>query len=170
MSTQQIGTTVGGSPAPDRRKPHVPSFVPLFNPVARRLMRLGVPMGPNALLSVRGRKSGLVRTTPVAMIRTGGRTWIVGTFGDVNWVRNLRASGQGVLTIGRRRQSMRATVLGRAEAEQFFAEVLGPYVRRLPFGRLLLGSVLQARDILEDPHRAAESRPVFELHPGSPPD
>ena len=45
-----------------------------------------------------------------------------------------------------------------------FAEVLGRYVRSLPLGRWLLGSVLGARDILEDPHGAAERYPVFELH------
>jgi deazaflavin-dependent oxidoreductase (nitroreductase family) len=151
------------NPAPTPGKPRVPSFVQLFNPIALRLMRLGVPMGPNALLSVRGRKSGLLRTTPVAKVEVGGRRWIVGTFGDVQWVRNLRASGEGILTVGRRKESMRAVELSREEAELFFAEVLGPYVRRLRLGRWLLGSVLHAAEILEDPHGAAERRPVFEL-------
>ena len=163
MTTQQLDATAVLKPAPNHRKPRVPSFVPIFNPIARRLMRLGVPLGPNALLSVRGRKSGVLRTTPVARIKVDGRTWIVGTFGEVNWVRNLRAEGEGILTVGRRRETMRAVELSRAETETFFAEVLGPYVRRLPLGRWLLGSVLQARDILEDPHAAAERCPVFEL-------
>jgi deazaflavin-dependent oxidoreductase (nitroreductase family) len=163
MSTQQLDATAVTQAAPDHRKTRVPSFVPVFNPIALRLMRLGVPLGPNALLSVRGRKSGVLRTTPVAMIRAGGRTWIVGTFGEVNWVRNLRAAGEGVLAVGRRRRSMQAIELSRGEAETFFAEVLGPSVRRLPLGRWLLGTVLHARDILEDPHGAAERCPVFEL-------
>jgi hypothetical protein len=30
----------------------VPFFVPLFNPIARRLLGAGFPMGPNALLCV----------------------------------------------------------------------------------------------------------------------
>src|ERR1700694_4907373 len=100
----------------------LPGLVPIFNPIARRRMRLGVPLGPNALLSVRGRKSGVLRTTPVARVKVDGRTWIIGTFGDVNWVRNLRAAGEGVLTVGRRRESMRATELSRAESKAFFAE------------------------------------------------
>jgi deazaflavin-dependent oxidoreductase (nitroreductase family) len=137
--------------------------VPLFNPIVGRLMRLGVPLGPNALLSVRGRKTGQLRTTPVAMIRVDGRTWVTGTFGEVNWVRNLRAAGEGTLTVGRRSQPMRAIELSRAETEAFFADVLAPYVQRLPLGRWLLGSVLRARDILDDPHGAAEGTPVFEL-------
>jgi deazaflavin-dependent oxidoreductase (nitroreductase family) len=114
---------------------------------------------------VRGRKTGIVRTTPVAMIKVNGRRWIVGTFGEVNWVRNLRATGEGVLSVGRRKESVRAVELNRGDTESFFAEVLGPYVERMPLGRWLLGSVLSAPDILEDPHGAAERHPVFELHP-----
>jgi deazaflavin-dependent oxidoreductase (nitroreductase family) len=149
----------------DHGKPRVPSFVPIFNPIARRLMRLGVPLGPNALLSVPGRKSGLVRTTPVAMIKVGGRRWIVGTFGEVNWVRNLREAGDGVIAVGRRKESVRAVELDRAETESFFAEILDPYVKRMRLGRWLLGSVLNAKDILEDPQAAAGRVPVFELQP-----
>src|SRR5437660_9382602 len=116
----------------------VPAFVPFFNPIARRLLRLGVPMGPNALLSVRGRKSGLTRTTPVALVEVDGRRFLIGTFGDVNWVRNLRAAGEGVLTVGRRPESVKAVELTHDEAAAFFADVLGPYVRRLRLGRWLI--------------------------------
>lgn len=162
---QQL-TSGGGSKARDSgRRSRVPSFVPVFNPIARRLMRLGVPLGPNALLSVRGRKSGLARTTPVALVEIDGRRWIVGTFGEVNWVRNLRAAGEASVTSGKRAERIRAVELDRAQAAAFFAEELGPYVRRLRLGRWLLGSVLGAGDILDDPSGAAQRRPVFELHP-----
>jgi deazaflavin-dependent oxidoreductase (nitroreductase family) len=137
--------------------------VPIFNPLALRLMRLGVRLGPNALLGVRGRKSGLERTTPVAMIQVDGRRWIIGTFGEVNWVRNLRSAGEGTITVGRRKARVRAFELNRAETEWFFADVVGPYIRGMRLGRLLLGS-LGAREILDDPRAAAEGRPVFELH------
>jgi deazaflavin-dependent oxidoreductase (nitroreductase family) len=162
MSTETRSNTAAKL-AVDPRKPRVPSFVPIFNPISRRLMRLGVPLGPNALLSVRGRKSGLVRTTPVATVKLGGRRWIIGTFGEVNWVRNLREAGEGVISVGRRKETVAAVELDRAETASFFAEVLGPYVRSMRLGRWLLGSVLNGRDILEDPHGAAERYPVFEL-------
>ena len=145
-------------------QPRIPFFVPIFNPIAHRLLRLGALLGPNALLSVRGRRTGQLRTTPVALVEVGGRRWIAGPFGDVNWVRNLRAAGEGTLTIGRRMEQLRAVELNRGEAESFFADVLGPYVRRTPLGRWMLGSVLHARDILDDPHGAAERIPVVELH------
>jgi deazaflavin-dependent oxidoreductase (nitroreductase family) len=153
----------------DQRKPRVPSFVPIFNPIARRLMRLGVPLGPNALLSVRGRKTGLLRTTPVAIVKVNGGRWVIGTFGDTGWARNLRSAGEGTLTVGRRKEAVRATELSRVETERFFADVLGPYVQRLPLGRWLLGSVLGGRDILEDPRGAAERYPVFELQASTAP-
>ena len=50
---------------------HVPSFVPVFSPLALRLIRMGVPLGPNALLTVRGRNSGLMRPNPVAVVARG---------------------------------------------------------------------------------------------------
>jgi deazaflavin-dependent oxidoreductase (nitroreductase family) len=141
----------------------VPSFVPILNTLAQRLLRLGALMGPNALLTVRGRKTGQLRTTPVAQLEVDGRRWIIGVFGDVNWVRNLRAAGEGTLTVGRHEEHLRAVELNQGEAESFFADVLGPYARRTPLARWVLGSVLHARDVLEDPHGAAERVPVFEL-------
>src|SRR5581483_10891623 len=104
-----------------------PAFAPLFNPVAARLLRVGRVMGPNALLTVRGRKSGEPRTTPVAVVDIKGRRWIVGTFGDVNWVRNLRAAREAVITVGSRREAVRATELTPDESARFFAGVLAPY-------------------------------------------
>ncbi len=141
---------------------HVHSFVPIFSPVALRLMRMGVPLGPNALLTVRGRKSGLMRTNPVAVLATGGRRWVIGTFGDVNWVRNLRAAREAVRTTGRRRESVQAVELTQAEVADFFAGVVVPYVGKSAIKRWLLG-LLGASDVLKDPAGAASSRPVFEL-------
>ena len=140
----------------------VPSFVPVFSPLALRLIRLGVPLGPNALLTVRGRKSGLMRTNPVAVVATGGRRWVIGTFGDVNWVRNLRAAGEAVITTGRRQVSVHAVELTQAEAAHFFANVVVGYVGNSAIKRWLL-SLLGAGDVLKDPAGAASSRPVFEL-------
>ena len=35
-----------------------PRLIRLSNPISRGLLRLGMPMGPNTLLTVRGRTSG----------------------------------------------------------------------------------------------------------------
>ncbi len=149
-----------------RSSPRIPGFVGFFDPLARRLLHAGVPLGPNALLTVAGRKTGRPRTTPVALIEIGGRRWLCGTFGETNWVRNLRAAGRATLAVGGRQEEVTATELSRAEAAAFFVEVLDPYVRGLRIGRFLLG-LLGARDILDDPQGAAARRPVFELRPST---
>src|ERR1700674_884363 len=140
-----------------------PGFVSLFNPLARRVLRVGPLMGPNALITVRGRKTGQPRTTPVALVQLDGRQWVIGTFGEVNWVRNLRTAGEATLTVGKREERVRAEELTLVGAPEFFRDRLGPYVRRIPIGRILLG-MLGAREILDDPAAAAAKRPVFELH------
>src|ERR1700686_4187732 len=90
-------------------KTRVPSFVDIFNPLARRMLGVGIPLGPNALITIRGRKSGLDRTTPVALVEIGGKRLVIGTFGETHWVRNLRAAGQATITVGRRREKVRST-------------------------------------------------------------
>lgn len=159
----QIQPVSQGEPASRGGSPRIPFFVPLFNPIARRLLGAGLPLGPNALISVQGRKTGQLRTTPVALVEVDGRRWVVGTFGDVNWVRNLRVAGEGILTFGRRQEAVRAVELTPEEATALFEEVLGPYIRRLPLGGWLIGSLLRAGDILHDPAGAARRHPVFEL-------
>jgi len=141
----------------------VPGFVGFFNPLARRLLGAGVPMGPNALITVRGRKSGLDRTTPVALVEIDGKRWVIGTFGETNWVRNLRAAGRATLTVGRRVEKVKVVELSPESGGAFFKDVLGPFVQRIPLGlgRFMLGSMLGAKDILDDPIGSGATHPVF---------
>src|SRR6266513_1527504 len=139
---------------------HAPSFVRVFNPIARRILNIGPLLGPNALITVQGRKSGLPRTTPVALVEIEGKRWVIGTFGDVNWVRNLRAAGEATLSVGQRREALTAVELTGDARTAFFRDVLGPYVRKLRVGPMLL-AILGAGDILKDPAAAAAKRPVF---------
>lgn len=141
----------------------VPRFVPVFNPIATRLLGRGIPLGPNALLTVRGRKSGAMRTTPVALVDIDGRRWVVGTFGNTNWVRNLREAGEGTISVGKRQSHVSARELTRDEAAAFLSGTLMPYVAKLRIGKLLL-RLLGAGDIVADPRAAAASHPVFELN------
>lgn len=141
-----------------------PGFVRMLDGLVSRLIGGGVPFGPNALLTVRGRKTGEPRTTPVAVVEVDHRRWIQGAFGEVNWVRNLRASGEATLTTGKRHEAVQTTELTKPEAAAFFAGVLGPYIRRLPPpARWILPRILGLTDVLEDPVGAAERHPVFEI-------
>ena len=146
-----------------RTGPRVPAFVPIFNPIAQRLLRLGARLGPNTLLTVRGRRSGEPRTTPVAVVEIDGRRWVIGTFGQVHWVRNLRAAGHARLTVGKRSEELAARELSIEERAAFFRNVITPYVAHLRVVGGLLLALLGAREIVEDPDAAARTRPVFQL-------
>lgn len=164
MPAQQINHP---SSRGDKGPARPPFFVGLFNPIARRMLRGGVPMGPNALLTVRGRTSGLDRSTPVAVVSIGDRRWVLATFGDTNWARNLRAAGKGTVTVNRRADAVAARELSATEAEAFYRDTLAPYVDSIPLGlgRFMLGSLLGAKEMLTDPQAAALHHPVFELRP-----
>jgi deazaflavin-dependent oxidoreductase (nitroreductase family) len=123
----------------------------------------GVPLLFNGLVTVTGRTSGLPRTTPVAIIQHEGRRWIWAPWGEVHWVRNLRAAGRATITYRRRTEDVTATELDRAGREAFFRDELGSVARSIPGGRLFIQAV-DGVD-LDDPVEASEGRPVFELHP-----
>jgi deazaflavin-dependent oxidoreductase (nitroreductase family) len=74
-----------------------------------RLLSWGVPLGPLTLLRTRGRRSGLPRTTPVALLSLDGRRWLVSPFGETHWVHNARADGRAHLGRGRRPRPVRLT-------------------------------------------------------------
>ena len=157
--TEHVASSPGGA-VPRRR---VPRVIPLLNPIARFLLARGVSLGPNALITVRGRNSGLPRTTPVAIIDVGGRRWIWSPWGDVHWVRNLRAAGRATIAVGGRTEQVRAAELEPEQRVAFFRDTLTPVADRMPFGRTFV-RVVDGVD-LGDPSEAAEGRVVFELLP-----
>ena len=140
-----------------------PRWVTFWGPVAKFLLAAGVPLGPNGLITIRGRKSGLPRTTPVAIIKASGRRWIWAPWGEVQWVRNLRAVGRATITVRGRKEEVTATELDPAERVAFFRDILGPLARSLPLGVWFIRTV--DRVDLDDPLETAEDRRVFELHP-----
>ena len=73
-----------------------------FNSLVAPLLRLGVPLGPMNLLTVRGRRTGLPRTTPVATFIYEGGRYVMQARPGAAWVGNARAAGEGLLGRGRR--------------------------------------------------------------------
>ena len=143
-----------------------PSIIRKSNSLTSRLLRAGLPMGPNLLLTVRGRSSGQPRTFPVAVVQVEGRRGIAGASGDVQWTRNLRAAGEAELEAHGHTEHVQARELSRDEATLWFRDVFQPYVGRLPFAGRLFGRAffrLVGPEFLGDPERAAATRPVFEL-------
>jgi deazaflavin-dependent oxidoreductase (nitroreductase family) len=134
----------------------------LWNPLTKALLRAGLPLGPNGLLTVRGRRSGAPRTTPVAIIEASGRRWVWAPWGEVQWVRNLRAAGRATITVRGRKEEVRATELDEPQRVIFFRDVLGPLARSVPFGVQLIHLADQVD--LSHPVEIARDRRVFELH------
>jgi deazaflavin-dependent oxidoreductase (nitroreductase family) len=120
-------------------------------------------MGFNGLITIRGRKSGLPRTTPVAIIEVSGRRWVWAPWGEVHWVRNLRAAGRATITRRGRKEEVIATELDQTERVGFFRDVLGPLAKSIPFGVTFIRIADQV-DITR-PLEVAQDRRVFELHP-----
>src|SRR5436190_3428380 len=130
----QMTDRIAKSAGPSSQRGRAPWYVPLFNPVTRFLLRAGVPLGFNGLITIRGRKSGVPRTIPIAIIDADGRRWVWSPWGEVNWVRNLRAAGRATITKRGHEEEVRATELAPAERVAFFRDVVRPIARRIPFG------------------------------------
>ena len=74
----------------------------VFNRLVATLTRLGVSVYGSRVLEVKGRTSGEWRQTPVNLLRYDSAEYLVAPRGQTQWVKNLRASGQGRLRVGRR--------------------------------------------------------------------
>jgi deazaflavin-dependent oxidoreductase (nitroreductase family) len=142
----------------------VPRSVSIFSPILKFLLARGVPLGFNRLVTIRGRTSGLPRTAAIAVLEVSGRRWVWAPWGEVHWVRNLRAAGHATIAVHGRSEDVTATELDATERVAFFRDTLGPFARSIPFGLLFI-RIVDGVD-LRDPVKAAEGRRVFELHPG----
>src|SRR5438093_164175 len=84
----------------------------LLNPLVWFLTQVGISVYGSRVLAVRGRSTGQWRTTPVNVLTTkGGGRYLVSPRGVTQWVRNMRASGEGELRLGRRREPIQLVEL-----------------------------------------------------------
>jgi deazaflavin-dependent oxidoreductase (nitroreductase family) len=148
------------------KKDKAPRYVRVANVMTTTLLRAGFKLvGPGMvfgnypmyLLTVRGRKSGLPRTVPVAIIRRNGKRYVGSPYGIVDWVRNLRAAEEATLTRGRRSETVNATELPIEEAALVLREDVkdgNPFTRY--FG-------VTADSSLGEFEQAVVSHPLFVL-------
>ncbi|MFE2996739.1 nitroreductase/quinone reductase family protein [Nocardia sp. NPDC059246] len=71
------------------------------------LQRRGIAFGPMQLLTVRGRRSGQLRTSPIAVIALDSGQYIFQAFPKAAWVANARAADTVELARGRRSSTVR---------------------------------------------------------------
>jgi deazaflavin-dependent oxidoreductase (nitroreductase family) len=119
--------------------------------------RAGV--GPIHLLTTRGRRSGLPRTTPVTLVEQDGQRWLVAPYGTVSWVLNARAAGRVTLRRGRETGDYTIREVSAAEA--------GPVLKRyLAIAGATRPYFLATKDSPVDAFIAeADRHPVFALTP-----
>lgn len=111
-----------------------------LNALVRPLARLGLAGRSTYVLTVPGRESGRLWSTPVSIVRDGDDRWLVAPYGERNWVRNARAAGWVELHRGRRRARLSVEEL---EAEQA-VPVLREYYRRFRVTRPFFEVTLEA--------------------------
>src|SRR5579863_1921633 len=87
----------------------------VFNRLVAVLTRLGVSVYGSRVLEVKGRKSGEWRQTPVNLLRVDGVEYLVAPRGHTQWVKNLRAAGEGRLRLGGGAQPFQALELSDDE-------------------------------------------------------
>jgi len=131
----------------------------VFNRLIAALTGSGVSVLGSRVLEVKGRSSGQPRRTPVNLLDFEGERYLVAPRGETQWARNLRASGEGRLLVGKHSEGFTATELGDDEK----APVLRAYLKRWKFevGVFFDGVGPDSSD--QELRDAAPKHPVFRL-------
>lgn len=163
-------------PRPDFRSRAGARLLRLVNPLTRRLIAVGLPTGaPNVVLTMRGRRSGKLRSIPVGLLELEGRWYVQASYGETGWVANLRADSEAtVVHPGGRSVPVRAVelspeqgaavlhhALSRFRRSRVLRAVVGPTFRP-PVG-VLLTLRLRVDDTVEEWSDDARRHPLFEL-------
>jgi deazaflavin-dependent oxidoreductase (nitroreductase family) len=131
----------------------------VFNPAVARLTRLGISLFGSRVLEVTGRTSGKPRRTPVNLLTFEGERYLVAPRGDTQWARNLRASGEGRLLVGRRSEQFTAAELTDEEKPP----ILRAYLKRWKFEVGVFFDGVEPESSEEELRAAAPKHPVFRL-------
>jgi deazaflavin-dependent oxidoreductase (nitroreductase family) len=131
----------------------------VFNRVVAGLTRVGISVLGSRVLEVRGRKTGEPRRTPVNLLEYEGARYLVAPRGHTQWVRNLRASGEGRLWLGRHSEPFTAVEL----SDDAKPPLLRAYLKRwkAEVGVFFGGVGPDSSD--EELRRIAPDHPVFKL-------
>jgi deazaflavin-dependent oxidoreductase (nitroreductase family) len=132
-----------------------------FNHVAKWFTARGISLLGSRVLAVRGRKSGEVRTTVVNLFTHDGDRYLLAPRGHTQWVRNLRAAGEGELRLGRRIQ--RFTPVEIADADK--PVLIRLYLRKWAWETGAFFDGLKADSPDADVAAAAPGFPVFRIVP-----
>jgi len=127
------------------------------NAVVTPLIRVGLAGRHVFLLTVEGRKTGQLYSTPVKLVVDGDRRWLVAPKGGRNWVKNARAAGWVELSRAGKRERFCVTQVDNTEA----GPVLRNYLRHNPVTRTFFEA--NASDPVEAFIAEAPRHAVFRL-------
>jgi hypothetical protein len=88
--------------------PQLPRWVRPMSSLIIGLQRIGVAFFSFHVLRIPGRRSGYMRATVVSPFTVDGERYVL-SFGQLDWVRNARAAGWGMLGRGRREAKVALT-------------------------------------------------------------
>jgi deazaflavin-dependent oxidoreductase (nitroreductase family) len=131
----------------------------VFNRIVAGLTRLGISVAGSRVLEVPGRKSGAPRRTPVNLLPYEGARYLVAPRGNTQWVKNLRASGEGRLLVGRRSEHFTAAEVTDEEK----VPLLRAYLKRWKWEVGAFFEGVDADSPEEDLHRIAPDHPAFRV-------
>ena len=131
----------------------------VFNRAVAGLTRMGMSVWGSRILTVRGRTSGLPRSTPVNLLTHEGGRYLVAPRGHTQWVRNLRVAGEGELRVGRRREGFTAVEIDDVDKP----DILRAYLKRWKAEVGIFFSGVGAKSSAEDLLRIAPDHPVFRI-------
>lgn len=99
------------------------------------LVKLGLVLGVGGknmrLLTVKGRKTGKLHSTPVTLVVDGEKRWLVAPYGPRDWVKNLRATKFATLQHGKTVDTIEVRELSPSEA----VPVMRAYVTKVKVTR-----------------------------------
>ncbi|WP_333894310.1 nitroreductase/quinone reductase family protein [Mycolicibacterium gadium] len=107
-----------------------PWYLKPMNRFVKAIQKLGIPAGPSQILTVPGRKSGKLRSTPMTPFTHNGRLYTVAGYPGADWAANARVAGAGTLARGRRSRRVKIVELNAADA----APVLRSFAVEVPVG------------------------------------
>jgi deazaflavin-dependent oxidoreductase (nitroreductase family) len=114
------------------------------------------------VLTLRGRRTGKLRRTPVSVLDFDGHRYVLAGFPGSDWAANARAAGTGTLATGGREERVRLVELSAADA----VPVLRAWQARIPQGAKIMSDAGVVPDLEPDTFAALAGRcAVFRLDP-----
>src|SRR5581483_2584516 len=138
--------------------PTLPKWLKFANRAIIALNRLGVRFGTWYILSIPGRKTGKMRSTPVCVLHINGQRSVITGF-ETHWEKNARKVGKGILARGRKKEQV---VLIELPVEER-APILREFPRQVPHGVPFFEKLLNIPGDPEAFAAAAPRCPVFRL-------